>query len=201
MKTAGRDRPDIKEVSRLWSALPEQERREWDNKAREEEKRLIQELKDRPDGAGEEAGVSQAGDESEEEDRNLLALQLPFGARLSRRTAPFSRQMPRRPIAPLPWVHRRRPPPPAARVTKIIKLNGDLLKISRDACFLTARMTEFFLERAVMEAAGTTARAGRKTVTLRDIITSMRGHANPEALQAFVGAAPPDPHPCPNPQP
>ena len=76
----------------MWNLLPEQERREWDNKAREEEKRYIQELRDRPDGAsaeGEEAaGVSQAGDESDEEERNLLALQLPFGAHSSRgRTA------------------------------------------------------------------------------------------------------------------
>mmetsp|Transcript_41288 Transcript_41288/g.99194 ORF Transcript_41288/g.99194 Transcript_41288/m.99194 type:complete len:254 (+) Transcript_41288:53-814(+) len=154
LKAAGRDRPDIKEVARLWNLLPEQERREWDNRAREAEKLYIQELRDRPDGAsaeGEEAGVSQAGDESDEEERNLLALQLPF-----------------------------------ARVTKIIKLNGDLLKISRDACFLTARVTELFLERAVVDAAGTTSKAGRKTVTLRDIVTSMRGHPNPEALQAFV---------------
>lgn len=155
LKAAGRDRPDIKEVARLWNLLPEQERREWDNKAREEEKRYIQELRDRPDGAsaeGEEAaGVSQAGDESDEEERNLLALQLPF-----------------------------------ARVTKIIKLNGDLIKISRDACFLTARVTELFLERVVADAASTTSTAGRKTVTLRDIVASMRGHPNPEALQAFV---------------
>ena len=78
MKTTGRARPDIMEVSRLWSVLPEQERREWDNRAREEEKRVVQELKDRPDG--EEAGTSQASFESDEEDRNLLALQLPFGA-------------------------------------------------------------------------------------------------------------------------
>ena len=86
----------------MWNLLPEQERREWDNKAREEEKRYIQELRDRPDGAsaeGEEAaGVSQAGDESDEEERNLLALQLPFGAHSSRgRTAPCSRRVPRRP--------------------------------------------------------------------------------------------------------
>ena len=95
---------------------------------------------------------------------------------------------------------RHRPPASyAARVTKIIKLNVDLLKISRDACFLTARVTELFLERAVVDAAGTTSKAGRKTVTLRDIVTSMRGHPNPEALQAFVGAAPPHPHPRPNP--
>ena len=73
-------------------------------------------------------------------------------------------------------------------MTKIIKLNGDLLKISRDACFLTARVTELFLERAVVEAAGEAARGGRKTVTLKDIITSMRNHPNPESLQAFVGA-------------
>ena len=91
------------------------------------------------------------------------------------------------------------PAPRAARVTKIIKLNGDLLKISRDACFLTARVTELFLERAVVDAAGTTSKAGRKTVTLRDIVTSMRGHPNPEALQAFVGAAPPHPPPRSNP--
>ena len=91
------------------------------------------------------------------------------------------------------------PAPRAARVTKIIKLNGDLLKISRDACFLTARVTELFLERAVVDAAGTTSKAGRKTVTLRDIVTSMRGHPNPEALQAFVGAAPPRPPPRSNP--
>lgn len=87
LKAAGRDRPDIKEVARLWNLLPEQERREWDNRAREEEKRYIQELRDRPDGAsgeGEEAGASQAGDESDEEERNLLALQLPFGAHSSR---------------------------------------------------------------------------------------------------------------------
>ena len=95
---------------------------------------------------------------------------------------------------------RHRPLAPcAARVTKIIKLNGDLLKVSRDACFLTARVTELFLERAVVDAAGTTSKAGRKTVTLRDIVTSMRGHPNPEALQAFVGATPPHPHPRPNP--
>ena len=87
LKAAGRDRPDIKEVARLWNLLPEQERREWDNRAREVEKLYIQELRDRPDGAsaeGEEAGVSQAGDESDEEERNLLALQLPFGAHSSR---------------------------------------------------------------------------------------------------------------------
>ena len=109
LKAAGRDRPDIKEVARLWNLLPEQERREWDNKAREEEKRYIQELRDRPDGAsaeGEEAaGVSQAGDESDEEERNLLALQLPFGAHSSHgRTAPCSRRVPRRPPhAPPPF--------------------------------------------------------------------------------------------------
>jgi len=215
LKAAGRDRPDIKEVARLWNLLPEQERREWDNKAREEEKRYIQELRDRPDGAsaeGEEAaGVSQAGDESDEEGRNLLALQLPFGAHSSRgRTAPCSRRVPRRPPhAPPPFrdppstrhaniMSRHRPTGPrAARVTKIIKLNGDLIKISRDACFLTARVTELFLERVVADAASTTSTAGRKTVTLRDIVTSMRGHPNPEALQAFVGAPPP-PRPPPH---
>ena len=93
---------------------------------------------------------------------------------------------------------RHRPTGPrAARVTKIIKLNGDLIKISRDACFLTARVTELFLERVVADAASTTSTAGRKTVTLRDIVTSMRGHPNPEALQAFVGAPPP-PRPPPH---
>ena len=71
-------------------------------------------------------------------------------------------------------------------MTKIIKLNNDLVKISRDACFLMARVTELFVERSVIEAAGTTARAGRKTVMLSDILASMRNSPNPEAMQAFV---------------
>lgn len=140
----------------MWSGLPEQERREWETKAREEEKRQIEAIKERVEaGASGDVEEAEAGDEiapeDEEEDKNLLALQLPF-----------------------------------ARVTKIIKLNNDLVKISRDACFLMARVTELFVERSVIEAAGTTARAGRKTVMLSDILASMRNSPNPEAMQAFV---------------
>ena len=192
MKSSGRFRPDIKEVARMWTALSEQERRDWDNKAREEERRQFQELKDRTESGGgtsaegEEVSVAAGGGDSDEEDRSLLALQLPFGApprraRETHQSAPECR-------ACLGSAVNSVPLPPAARVTKIIKLNGDLLKISRDACFLTARVTELFLERAVVEAAGEAARGGRKTVTLKDIITSMRNHPNPESLQAFVGA-------------
>ena len=141
----------------MWSGLPEQERREWENKAREEERRQIEAIKERVEAGASGEGVeeAEAGDEivpeDDEEDKSLLALQLPF-----------------------------------ARVTKIIKLNNDLVKISRDACFLMARVTELFVERSVIEAAGTTARAGRKTVMLSDILASMRNSPNPEAMQAFV---------------
>ena len=47
MKSAGRHRPDIKEVTRLWSVLPEQEKRDWENKSRDEEKRQMELLKER----------------------------------------------------------------------------------------------------------------------------------------------------------
>ena len=116
---------------------------EEESKAREEEKRQIEAIKERVEAgaSGESVEEAEAGDEiapeDDEEDKNLLALQLPF-----------------------------------ARVTKIVKLNNDLVKISRDACFLMARVTELFVERSVIEAAGTTARAGRKTVMLSDILAS-----------------------------
>ena len=59
------------------------------------------------------------------------------------------------------------------------------MKIGRDACFLVTKAAEQFLERATWDAARSTIRNQRKTIAHRDVVASMREHANPESMQIF----------------
>ena len=77
---------------------------------------------------------------------------------------------------------------PMSRVTRVLRNNRDVGKIERGAIFLIAKATESFLERSVWDAARVTSRSNRKTIMLRDLITSMHEQANPESMQVFLGA-------------
>jgi len=146
-------------VLQHWKALSEQERKEWEDKAAEEQKRYLQECIERASSdpsaladSGESEGESEGGDgEGADAGDDVLTLRVP-----------------------------------QARVTRILRCNKDIGKISRDACFLVGKATEDFLEQCVADASRVTARSGRKTIMMRDIITSMREAKNPDALQIFL---------------
>jgi len=77
---------------------------------------------------------------------------------------------------------------PMSRITRVLRNNRDIGKIERGAIFTIAKATESFLERCVWDAARVTSRSHRKTIALRDLITSMHEHTNPESVQVFLGA-------------
>ncbi|KOO52746.1 glycosyltransferase family 77 protein [Chrysochromulina tobinii] len=66
---------------------------------------------------------------------------------------------------------------------------------SRESVFAITKAVEFFLERCVWESARVTARSGRKTLQFQDVVTSMRQHHRPEAMQFFVEEFQPKPEP------
>lgn len=78
---------------------------------------------------------------------------------------------------------------PLSRVKRIIRLSAES-QMSKEATFAIGKATETFLERCVWEAARVTHREGRKTISFKDLVNSMRQHPIPEALQFFVGAPP-----------
>lgn len=108
------------EMLPLWKALPDNERREWEDKASEEQKRYLQECTERV-AAGASASAAGDGDEPSVSGLEDLPVQLPL-----------------------------------ARVTKIIRLNKEVMKAGRDACYLITKATESFLERSTWEAARVT---------------------------------------------
>jgi len=65
--------------------------------------------------------------------------------------------------------------------------------MSKEATFAIGKATETFLERCVWEAARVTHREGRKTISFKDVVNSMRQHPIPEALQFFVEEFQPEP--------
>eukprot|EP00326_Haptolina_ericina_P039743 CAMPEP_0181232816 /NCGR_PEP_ID=MMETSP1096-20121128/35967_1 /TAXON_ID=156174 ORGANISM="Chrysochromulina ericina, Strain CCMP281" /NCGR_SAMPLE_ID=MMETSP1096 /ASSEMBLY_ACC=CAM_ASM_000453 /LENGTH=209 /DNA_ID=CAMNT_0023327201 /DNA_START=6 /DNA_END=635 /DNA_ORIENTATION=+ len=148
------------EIVQQWKALPEVERRDFEDRATEEQKRYLAAcIKERQERCTADEAVEEEGDEptmgAEE-----LAVQLPL-----------------------------------ARITKIIRLNNEIVKIGRDACFLVTKATEQFLERATWEAAKATTRAQRKTIFCRDVVASMSEHPNPESMQIFIEELQPKPPP------
>ena len=99
----------MSDMMQLWKALPESERKEYETRADEEQKRYLDECFNKYKSGG--ADLAEDLAEEEEEDSapervgaEELAVQLPL-----------------------------------ARVTKIIKLNNELVKIGRDACFLVTK--------------------------------------------------------------
>lgn len=75
---------------------------------------------------------------------------------------------------------------PYARVLKVMKLQDEVGNVNKLAGVVVNKALECFVERCVLEAASFTARKGRKTIYLKDVLGSMKAHANPEAMQHFV---------------
>jgi len=150
-------RPTMKEVLGKWKALSEQERREWEEKALAEQKAFF-------GAAREKAAAELDGDDAADDDDD-------DGPRKG-----YSEEVDELATLELP----------ISRVARLMKLNKDVLKTSKDAHFAMAKTTQFFAERCVKEAAAGTARQGRKTVYMRDLVASMKNNPNPEAMQVFV---------------
>ena len=84
---------------------------------------------------------------------------------------------------------------PISRLKKIVRANTEVPTLSKEAVFGVGKATETFLERCVWDAARVTSREKRKTISFRDVVTSMRQHPCPESMQFFVGEPPRMPPP------
>uniref|UniRef100_A0A7S4F5T9 HMG box domain-containing protein n=1 Tax=Chrysotila carterae TaxID=13221 RepID=A0A7S4F5T9_CHRCT len=155
-----------------WNALADADRKRWEQKATEAQERYLSECMKRSasavEGDAEADGDGDAeGDSDGEGDDDAAAKRDPRddadGEMLKLEL-------------------------PQSRVTKVVRCNKDVGKISRDANFLIAKAAEFFLERRVSETALETARQHRKIILLRDFIAALSLNKNPQALQVFIGA-------------
>lgn len=85
---------------------------------------------------------------------------------------------------------------PVSRVKKVITQGLEMPRnFGRESIFAVTKSVEFFLERCVWDAARVTAREGRKTLSFKDVVTSMRQHPCPESMQFFVEEFQPKPDP------
>ena len=155
------------ELATMFKALPGAQRRVFEAKAVEQQKRYFKECREKALAAI-EAGAAMADDDDGEEEEDDNGDEEGEGEAEGEANDEVRVQL------------------PLARVTRIIKLHPDTGKYGREACFMVVKATEAFLERTVWEAAATATRSQRKTIMLRDITGSMRRNPNPESMQAFV---------------
>ena len=171
----------------MWKALLAEEKKEWEERAaaaREVYLRECVEKEQAKKDAGAGAGDGEGEGEGEgEEDEDEEVPKKGAGGRI--------------PEADEEWLAVQLP---MARVSRILRYNKDVAKISRDACFLVTKSTEAFLERRVSDAARLTARQNRKTIMLKDLLTSLEQSDNVDALQYFIDEFQPPAEPSAQPK-
>jgi len=161
----------------MWRALPDEEKKEWEERAVLTQKRFLQECLDKERAEGGEGGGDGEADADADAEADADADADADDERREKGGGGLTIEDSEDALS----VHL-----PQARVSRILRCNKDVGKISRDACFLVAKATEQFLERRVFEAARLTARQSRKTIMVRDILTSMQQSDSVEALQLFI---------------
>jgi histone H3/H4 len=169
LKQSGRTRVSTNEVMDYWRALSDAERKPWEDKAAEACDTYFRECTERAQEGEAEGEEEEPEDEGGDEggDEGADGEELGEGADTA-----------------LAF--------PLARVKRFIRASmestKDVSKFGNEATFATVKSVETFLERCVWDAARVTQRKGRKTISFQDVVTSMRTHAIPEAMQFFVGA-------------
>ena len=178
LREAGRQRVSTNEVMDYWRALTDAERKPFEEKAAEACAAYLEECTQKAMLTAEGEGDGDGEEEADEDDEEYKADEggedddSGSGGELT-------------PMVPL------------SRVKRIMMLNtADAPKNwGREPTFCVAKGVEFFLERCVWDAARVTGREGRKTISFRDLVTSMRQHPCPESLQYFVEEFQPKPDP------
>ena len=177
LRELGRQRVSTNEIIEYWRNLSEADRKPYEEKAAQACAAYLEECNQR-----EVQRLAEGGDEEEGEDENDDDNEDGEGKdeEGNDESKPDKAQL------------------PLSRIKRIISLGQESKNshlYSRESVFAITKAVEFFLERCVWESARVTARSGRKTLQFQDVVTSMRQHHRPEAMQFFVEEFQPKPEP------
>lgn len=186
-EAGGRPRANAVEIYDKWTNLPEDERKPWEDLAAKAQEDYLRECTQRcmaatmdegegADGADDDAcddDAQECGDDDGQEEAQ------DHQSRLFEATMML----------------------PHSRVKRIAQgVDDSPATFSKEAVFTTAKAAEAFMERCAWAAVRMTGKESRKTISVSNLVSSLKLHPIPEVVQFFVEElqpAPPKPQPVP----